>query len=91
MRVVTFAPAPTLVTFDSHFLGVDSVAFIPSKGTPFYTKYYGPYFAMDNLNVDVLPLLEVPEPGTWVTAALLLAAIAFSQRDRLSRARRIGR
>jgi hypothetical protein len=85
------APAPTLVTFDSHFLGVDSVAFIPSKGTPFYTKYYGPYFAMDNLNVDVLPLLEVPEPGTWVTAALLLAAIAFSQRDRLSRARRIGR
>jgi len=31
------APAPTLVTFDSHFLGVDSVAFIPSEGTPFYT------------------------------------------------------
>ena len=42
--------------------------------------------AMDNLTVN-----EVPEPGTWVAAALLLAAIAFSQRDRLSRAKPIGR
>jgi hypothetical protein len=78
-----------LITFN--YLGVDKVEFIPSGGRSIYSVDYGPYFAMDNLNVDVLPLLEVPEPGTWVTAALLLAAIAFSQRDRLSRPRRIGR
>ena len=67
--------------------------FTPSGGTLHdgYANDYGPYFAMDNLNTDVLPLLEVPEPGTWVAAALLLAAIAFSQRNRLSMAKPIGR
>ena len=80
------ATANTLETFN--YVGVDSVEFIPSGGT-FHTGYtndYGTYFAMDNLTVN-----EVPEPGTWVAAALLLAAIAFSQRDRLSRAKPIGR
>jgi hypothetical protein len=75
-----------------NYVGVDSVEFIPSGGTfhDGYTNDYGPYFAIDDLNVD-LPLAAVPEPGTWVAAALLVAAIAFSQRDRLSRKKPIGR
>ena len=71
-------PTPTLVTFDFHFLAVDSVQFIPSGGTPFYTNYYGPYFAMDDMTVN-----EVPEPGTWLAAALALGVIGFSQRKRV--------
>jgi len=80
------ATANTLETFN--YVLVDSVEFIPSLGSfhDGYTNDYGTYFAMDNLTVN-----EVPEPGTWVAAALLLAAIAFSQRDRLSRAKPIGR
>jgi len=34
---------------------------------------------MDNLDVDV----PVPEPGTWVAAALALGVIGFSQRKRV--------
>jgi len=85
------ATAHTLETFN--YVGVDKVEFTPSGGTLHdgYANDYGPYFAMDNLNTDVLPLLEVPEPGAWVAAALLLAAIAFSQRNRLSMAKPIGR
>jgi len=85
------ATANTLETFN--YVGVDSVEFIPSGGT-FHTGYtndYGTYFAIDNLNVDLVQLTAVPEPGPWVAAALLLAAITFSQRDRLSRAKPIGR
>ena len=86
------ATAKTLETFTA--LPVDSVEFIPSGGT-FHTGYgsndYGTYFAIDDLNVDLVQLVAVPEPGTWVAAALLLAAIAFGQRDRLSRAKPIGR
>jgi len=85
------ATANTLETFN--YVGVHSVEFIPSGGT-FHTGYtndYGTYFAIDNLNVDLVQLTAVPEPGTWVAAALLLAAITFSQRDRLSRAKPIGR
>lgn len=67
--------------------------FIPSGGTqhPGYTAFSGTYFAIDDLNIDLVQLAAVPEPGTWVAAALLLAAITFSQRDRLSRAKPIGR
>jgi hypothetical protein len=46
---------------------------------------------MDNVNVDLVQLSAVPEPGTWVAAVLALAAIAFGQRDRLFRAKPIGR
>ena len=73
------ATAHTLETFN--YVGIDSVEFIPSGGT-FHDGYKfdaGPYFAMDNLNVDVL----VPEPGTWVAAALALGVIGFSQRKRV--------
>jgi hypothetical protein len=73
---------------------VDSVEFIPSAGpstTAIYSQDYGNYFAMDDVNVDLLPLSMVPEPGTWVAAALALAAIAFGQRDGLSRAKPVGR
>jgi len=88
------ATAHTLETFN--YVGVDKVEFTPSGGTfhtgpPPYQANYGPYFAMDDLNVDLVQLVAVPEPGTWVAAALLLGAIAFSQRDRLSRAKLIGR
>jgi len=80
------ATANTLETFN--YVGVDSVEFIPTGGTfhDGYTNDYGTYFAMDNLTVN-----EVPEPGTWVAAALLLAAIAFNQRDRLGTAKPIRR
>jgi len=84
-------PTPTLVNFDAHFLTIDSVEFIPSGGTQFYHNYFGTYFAMDDLTVDLTPLSAVPEPRTWVAAALLLAVIAFNQRDRLSRAKPIRR
>jgi len=78
------ATANTLEHFN--YVGIDSVEFIPSGGT-FHDGYKfdaGPYFAMDNLDVDV----PVPEPGTWVAAALALGVIGFSQRKRVrSRAR----
>jgi hypothetical protein len=73
------ATANTLETFN--YVGIDSVEFIPSGGT-FHDGYKfdaGPYFAMDNLDVDV----PVPEPGTWVAAALALGVIGFSQRKRV--------
>jgi hypothetical protein len=72
------ATAHTLETFN--YIGVDSVEFIPSGGT-FHDGYKfdaGPYFAMDDITVN-----EVPEPGTWVAAALALGVIGFSQRKRL--------
>jgi len=81
--------APTLATFGLNFSVVDSVEFIPSGGTQYYTYFHGTYFAMDDLTVDLTPLSAVPEPGTWVAAVLALAAIAFSQQDRLSRAKPI--
>ena len=85
------ATAKTLETFTA--LPVDSVEFIPSGGTqhPGYNAFFGTYFAMDDLNVDLTPLSAVPEPGAWVAAALALAVIAFNQRDRLSRAKPIRR
>ena len=75
------ATGPTFINFN--YLGVDRVQFIPSGGTPFYTNYFGPYFAMDNVNVDLVQLSAVPEPGTWLAAALALGVIGFSQRKRL--------
>ena len=75
------ATANTWETFTALPVPVDSVEFIPSGGT-FHDGYKfdaGPYFAMDNLNVDV----PVPEPGTWVAAALALGVIGFSQRKRV--------
>ena len=55
--------------------------FIPTGGT-FHDDGYsfdaGTYFAMDDLTVN-----EVPEPGTWVAAALALGVIGFSQRNRV--------
>ena len=70
------ATEPTFINFN--YLGVDKVQFIPSEGTPFYTNFHGPYFAMDDMTVN-----EVPEPGTWVAAALALGVIGFSQRKRV--------
>jgi hypothetical protein len=75
------ATEPTLINFD--YLGVDRVQFIPSGGTPFYTNFNGPYFAMDNVNVDLVQLFAVPEPGTWLAAAFALGVIGFSQRKRV--------
>jgi hypothetical protein len=74
------ATAHTLETFN--FVGVDRVEFTPSGGT-FHDGYkgdFGPYFAIDNMNVDVA---AVPEPSTWFAAAIALGAIGFSQRKRL--------
>ena len=76
------ATGPTFINFN--YLGVDRVQFIPSGGTPFYTNYFGPYFAIDNMAVDFVPTLAaVPEPSTWLAAALALGVIGFSQRKRL--------
>jgi len=71
-----------LETFN--YVGVDSVEFIPSGGTqhPGYTAFSGTYFAIDDLNIDLVQLAAVPEPGTWVAAALLPTVIAFGQRGR---------
>jgi len=44
-----------------------------------------------DMNVDLVRLAAVPDPGSWVAAALLLAAIAFGQQDRLPRTKPIGR
>ena len=67
-----------------NYVGVDSVEFIPSGGTqhPGYTAFSGTYFAIDDLNIDLVQLAAVPVPGTWVAAALLLTVIAFGQRGR---------
>jgi hypothetical protein len=68
-----------------NYVGVDSVEFIPSGGT-FHDGYKfdaGPYFAMDDVNIDLVQLFAVPEPGTWLAAALALGVIGFSQRKRV--------
>ncbi|MHC1763607.1 MAG: hypothetical protein AB9869_04770 [Verrucomicrobiia bacterium] len=60
--------APTLIQFN--YTGVDSVQFISSGG--YYAGYNsadGTHFVMDNLTIDVVP---VPEPSTYLAAALLL-------------------
>src|SRR5256714_2873325 len=44
-----------------------------------------------DLDGEVVPLAAVPEPGTWIGAALALGAIAFTQRNRLSRLARRAR
>jgi len=77
------ATAHTLETFN--YVGIDSVEFIPSGGT-FHDGYKfdaGPYFAMDDVNIDLVQLFAVPEPGTWLAAALALGVIGFSQRKRV--------
>jgi hypothetical protein len=38
-----------------------------------------------DLDGEVVPLTAVPEPGTWIGAALALAAIGFSQRKRFAK------
>jgi len=75
------ATANTLETFN--MVGVDTVEFTPSGGTLHsgYANDYGPYFAMDNVDVDLIT--EVPEPSTWFAAVLALGAIGFSQRKRV--------
>jgi hypothetical protein len=77
------ATANQLFTFSP--LPVDTVQFIAFGGTqhPGYTKFYGTYFAIDNINVDLLPLSVVPEPGTWVAAALFVLLIGYTQRRKL--------
>ena len=73
------ATAATLIDFN--YLGIDSVKLsIFSEGTqhPGYSQNTN-QVAIDNLNVDV----AVPEPSTWLAAALALGAIGFSQRKRL--------
>jgi len=73
------ATAATLINFD--FLGIDSFGLsIFSEGTqhPGYGQATN-QVAIDNLNVDV----AVPEPSTWLAAALALGAIGFSQRKRM--------
>jgi len=75
------ATANTLETFN--MVGVDKVEFTPSGGT-FHDGYqgdFGPYFAMDNVSVDLIT--AVPEPSTWFAAVLALGAIGFSQRKRV--------
>jgi hypothetical protein len=63
------ATAPTLVNFN--YLGIDSVQFISSGGTP-HGGYdgTGTQFAMDNLTVN--ENAAVPEPTTVIAGAMLL-------------------
>jgi fibronectin-binding autotransporter adhesin len=43
------------------------------------------FIALDPFFYEVVPLTPIPEPSTWVGAAVALVAIAFSQRRRLLR------
>jgi len=73
------ATAATLIDFN--YLGIDSVKlsiFSPGTQHPGYSQDTN-QVAIDNMNVDV----AVPEPSTWLAAALALGAIGFSQRKRL--------
>jgi hypothetical protein len=78
------ATAATPINFN--YLGIDSVQVsIFSAGTqhPGYNQNTN-QVAIDNLNVDFLTTLAaVPEPSTWLAAALALGVIGFSQRKRL--------
>jgi hypothetical protein len=69
-----------------NYLGIDSVQIsIFSAGTqhPGYNQNTN-QVAIENLNVDFLTTLAaVPEPSTWLAAALALGVIGFSQRKRL--------
>jgi hypothetical protein len=78
------ATEATLINFN--YFGIDSVQLsIFSAGTqhPGYSQDTN-QVAIDNLNVDFLTTLAaVPEPSTWLAAALALGVIAFSQRKRV--------
>jgi len=78
------ATEATLINFN--YLGIDSVQLsIFSAGTqhPGYGQDTN-QVAIDNLNVDFLTTLAaVPEPSTWLAAALALGVIGFSQRKRM--------
>ena len=68
---------------DFNYLGIDSVQLsIFSAGTqhPGYSQGTN-QVAIDNLNVTTLA--AVPEPSTWLAAALALGVIGFSQRKRV--------
>jgi hypothetical protein len=41
-------------------------------------------FTFDGANID-LTLTVIPEPGTWFAAALVFAALVYTQRRRLTR------
>jgi hypothetical protein len=78
----TYPLSATAATpIDFNFLGIDSFQLsIFSEGTqhPGYGQATN-QVAIDNLNVDV----AVPEPSTWLAAALALGATGFSQRKRM--------
>ena len=62
----------TLATYSSIIGTFNSVIDLPAG----YTLVYG---------ANELDLVPVPEPGTWIGAALALAAIGFTQRKRFAR------
>jgi len=78
------ATEATLINFN--YLGIDSVQvsiFSAGSQHPEY-NFNGTQVAIDNLNVDFLTTLAaVPEPSTWLAAALALGVIGFSQRKRV--------
>jgi len=78
------ATEATLINFN--YLGIDSVQvsiFSAGSQHPGY-NFNGTQVAIDNLNVDFLTTLAaVPEPSTWLAAALALGVIGFSQRKRV--------
>ena len=69
------APSYTLISYTGTLSGIfDTVQNLPAG----YTIQY---------NTGEIDLVAVPEPGTWIGAALALAAIGFTQRKRLRRSK----
>ena len=91
--VNTYSLSATEATpINFNYLGIDSVQLsIFDAGTqhPGYGQGTN-QVAIDNLNVDFLTTLAaVPEPSTWLAAALALGVIGFSQRKRLRACARV--
>jgi autotransporter-associated beta strand protein len=76
---------------DQLYFGTDATGLAPSQlaQISFYsdsgTTFLGVGSWATDLDGEVVPLAAVPEPSTWIGAALALGAIGFAQRRKLRR------
>jgi hypothetical protein len=74
---------------DQLYFGTDATGLTPTQllQIRFYSDSGSTFLGFGSwptdLDGEVIPLAAVPEPSTWIGAALALAAIGFTQRKKL--------
>ncbi|MBI5086316.1 MAG: hypothetical protein HZB13_17195 [Acidobacteria bacterium] len=84
LHSVTFYPRATFATlFVLGWTGIDEVSFTTRGGTqhPGYPGS-GEHVALDNIFIDEMPTIGIPEPAAWTLIGFGTAALALARRRR---------